>query len=364
MLGELGGPEPEESVIAAELPEARTAAPGRMAARVFGREVDTEWRRTSYSGLIRVQEQPVGVTSEPEVSPLEDEPGVDDESETVAARGETGLPSPMAALPSGAAFGSLVHGVLEESDPEAPVLRSELAGHARTQLQWWPVGVTPDELADALLPSQLTPLGAATSGLRLVDIPKRDRLCELDFEFPLTGGDRPETARPDVPLLAEHLPADDPLAPYAAQLTGALGDQSLRGYLSGSIDVVLRVPGRPTDPHGHRYVVVDYKTNLLGETGVPVTSADYGHGEMAAAMLHSHYPLQALLYSVVLHRYLRWRLPSYAPGAHLGGVLYLFLRGMCGPDTPVVDGHVAGVFDWSPPAALVTDLSDLLEGRA
>jgi exodeoxyribonuclease V beta subunit len=120
----------------------------------------------------------------------------------------------------------------------------------------------------------------------------------------------------------------------------------------------------PTDdPVGHRYVVVDYKTNLLGETGVPVTSADYGHAEMATAMLHSHYPLQALLYSVVLHRYLRWRLPSYAPDQHLGGVLYLFLRGMCGPETPVVDGHVAGVFDWSPPAALVGALSDALEGR-
>jgi exodeoxyribonuclease V beta subunit len=37
---------------------------------------------------------------------------------------------------------------------------------------------------------------------------------------------------------------------------------------------------------------------------------------------------------------------------------------MCGPETPVVDGHVAGVFDWSPPPALVTDVSDLLEGVA
>ena len=65
---------------------------------------------------------------------------------------------------------------------------------------------------------------------------------------------------------------------------------------------------------------------------------------------------------IVLHRYLRWRLPGYHPDQHLGGVLYLFLRGMCGPETPVVDGHVAGVFDWSPPAALVTELSDLLDG--
>jgi exodeoxyribonuclease V beta subunit len=275
----------------------------------------------------------------------------------------------MADLPSGATFGSLVHGVLEHADPEARDLHAELLDRIGEQLQWWPVGVPADEVADALLPSQHTPLGPLAAGLRLVDVPLRDRLCELDFEFPLTGGDRPATTRDDVcladvaPLLRAHLPADDPLAAYADQLVGPLGEQSLRGYLSGSIDVVLRVPDGPAGSDGHRYVVVDYKTNLLGEPGEPLTSAHYGRAEMAAAMLHSHYPLQALLYSVVLHRFLRWRVPAYDPERHLGGVLYLFLRGMCGPDTPVVDGHVAGVFDWSPPAPLVLALSDLLDGR-
>ena len=48
---------------------------------------------------------------------------------------------------------------------------------------------------------------------------------------------------------------------------------------------------------------------------------------------------------------------------HLGGVLYLYLRGMCGADTPVVDGQPCGVFAWQPPAALVEALSDLLDGR-
>jgi exodeoxyribonuclease V beta subunit len=82
-------------------------------------------------------------------------------------------------------------------------------------------------------------------------------------------------------------------------------------------------------------------------------------------MLHSDYPLQALLYSVVLHRFLRWRQPGYDPSQHLGGVLYLFLRGMCGADTPTVDGHPTGVFGWQPPASLVVALSDLLDaGRA
>ena len=47
-------------------------------------------------------------------------------------------------------------------------------------------------------------------------------------------------------------------------------------------------------------------------------------------MLHHHYPLQAHLYLVALHRHLRWRLPSYSPEQHLGGYVYCFLRGMPG----------------------------------
>jgi len=44
------------------------------------------------------------------------------------------------------------------------------------------------------------------------------------------------------------------------------------------------------------------------------------------------------LYSVALHRYLRWRLADYEPSVHLGGAAYLFLRGMTGPTVPVVGG--------------------------
>jgi exodeoxyribonuclease V beta subunit len=111
-----------------------------------------------------------------------------------------------------------------------------------------------------------------------------------------------------------------------------------------------------------RYLTIDYKTNWLGDRAAPATAWDYRPAVLDEAMGHSDYPLQALLYTVVLHRYLRWRLPDYDPGQHLGGVLYLYLRGMCGPATPVVDGRPCGVFSWQPPVALVTALSDLLDG--
>jgi exodeoxyribonuclease V beta subunit len=44
--------------------------------------------------------------------------------------------------------------------------------------------------------------------------------------------------------------------------------------------------------------------------------------------------------------------------------LYLFLRGLCGPSTPTVDGVPCGVFGWVPPPGLVDELSTLLAGGA
>ena len=92
-----------------------------------------------------------------------------------------------------------------------------------------------------------------------------------------------------------------------------------------------------------RYAIIDYKTNWLAPAGEPLTAAHYRPGALAAEMQRSHYVLQALLYSVALHRYLRWRAAGLRPGADLAGVHYLFLRGMLGPDAARL-----GVFAWRP----------------
>jgi exodeoxyribonuclease V beta subunit len=362
LIEDLGGPTAEVSEVADVSPPADDDAAAALAARTFDREVDADWRRTSYSALIRVEEE-AHVGSEPEESGTDDEPDVPDDArddaapEAIPEPATEAVVSPMAALPAGATFGTLVHAVLEHADPQAPDLEAELLRHVTEQLRFAPVAAEAGELAAALVPLHHTPLGPLAPGVTLADIALRDRLRELDFEFPLAGGDTREVAAPDVrlrdlaPLLRTHLPAGDPLAGYADRLESPLlGEQTLRGYLSGSVDAVLRLPDG-------RFLIVDYKTNFLG-----TTAADYA--DLAAAMLHSHYPLQALLYAVVVHRYLRWRLPDYDPEQHLGGVLYLYLRGMCGPDTPLTDGHPAGVFSWRPPAALVTALSDLLDGAS
>ena len=369
-----GGPVVERAEIAPAPPEPAVEVPETLSARHFHRSIDTIWRRTSYSGLVRSAQERVGVSSEPEVVELDDEVAdialatqaeVADIALATPASGAD-IASPMAELPTGAKFGSLVHAVLETADPSAVDLAAELRTQIDKHSVWWPVDVAPAELAAALVPMHDTPLGPLADNLTLRRIPMADRLCELDFEFPLAGGDLRAVA-PDIRLadvgrlLAAHLPADDPLAAYVDRLTDdTLGRQTLRGYLSGSVDVVLRIP----TASGHRYLVVDYKTNWLGDADRPLTAADYTAPRMAEAMLHSDYPLQALLYCVVLHRFLRWRQPGYDPEQHLGGVLYLFVRGMCGPDTPLTGDNPAGVFGWRPPAALVVAVSDLLGQQA
>ena len=342
-------------------------------ARSWTRQVDQAWRRTSYTGLSSAAEALTAASradafgSEPESVPKTDEPEI---PVVDAVAGAPDVLSPMAGLPVGATFGSLVHAVLEHADPAAPErggdLRAELLHHIARQRLRWPVDLDAEELADALMAVCDTPLGPLADGATLRSIGSADRLCELDFELPLTGGDTWRTGDPEptladlAPVLRAHLADGDPLLPYAEVLeTRGYAAQELRGYLAGSVDVVLRLPAG-------RFLVVDYKTNHLGpltDPPTPLTAGHYTPQRLKEAMTHSSYPLQALLYAVVAHRFLRWRLRGYDPEQHLGGVLYLDLRGMCGPDTPVVDGEPCGVFSWRPPVGLVLAVSDLLDGQ-
>ena len=371
-----GGPVVEDAV-----PAGFVSAPRRpisdadFGIGVFDRAVDTAWRRASYSALSAAGEQAApGVASEPETGERDDEliPGEVDPDEAGPAGNDDravdadsplrAVLSPMADLPAGTSFGTLVHAVLEHTDPQAADLLGELRIRSAEQLARHSGELTPDQLATALLPVLATPLGPLAGNIALRDLSTGDRLTELDFELPLAGGDRPSadvTLGELAPLIRRHLSADDPILGYADRLASPeMSWQALRGYLTGSLDAVLRLPGP-------RYLIVDYKTNWLGGEDVePLSAWHYRPAALRDAMTHSDYPLQALLYSVALHRFLRWRQPGYRAERHLGGALYLYVRGMSGADNPIVDGAPCGVFGWRPPPALVEELSTLLDQGA
>lgn len=120
-------------------------------------------------------------------------------------------------------------------------------------------------------------------------------------------------------------------------------DQSFNGMLKGFIDLVFE--------HEGRYFLLDYKSNALGDG-----DADYTRAAMAMAMLDHRYDLQYALYLLALHRLLKIRLPGYDYDAHIGGAVYLFLRGIAGP--------AQGVFADKPPRELIEQLDVLFDGVA
>jgi exodeoxyribonuclease V beta subunit len=337
--------------------------PVDLRAAQFDRQLDLNWRRTSYTDITAEAHEPV-VASEPEQPGLSDEPEAPTTVSGEDAHGSTGEQpgldrlSPMAALPVGVRFGSFVHSVLEATDFAAVDLDAELSEQVAAFATRW--SLDPDHHAAAaagLRAAIETPLGATVEGIRLREVARRARLDELEFELPLVGGDDP-TGRLTLDAIAgvlnEHLPAGDQMAAYAARLDDPALRASVRGFLTGSIDLVIRLPGP-------RFAVVDYKTNWLGPADEPLTLRRYGPASLGAEMNRAQYGLQALLYTVALHRYLRWRLPGYGAGRHLAAVLYLFVRGMAGADTPLLDGSPCGVFAWKPRRVLVEALSDVLD---
>lgn len=323
---------------------------------------DPAWRRWSFSSISSGHPDH-GVHGAP-VAGGADEP--DDADDAGLGGGATeaveGPVMPLVSVKGGKEFGVMAHAVLERIDPTSPALELDLRREVTRELRNDRLDVEVGPLVAGLSAAIDTPLGPLFGQRRLADIPVTDRLAELDFDLPLsTVGPRVTPAHIGEVMLTT-LPPDDPQRAYAQQLADGRFTQSLAGYLQGSIDAVLRL----TDAEGvPRFVVVDYKTNRLHQPDQAQPLDAYHPSLLPAAMAQNDYPLQAVLYSVAVHRYLEWRLPGYDPEVHLGGVGYLFLRGMVGPHTPTHEHCPYGVFLWQPPAATVLGINRLfVEGAA
>ena len=157
---------------------------------------------------------------------------------------------------------------------------------------------------------ELAPLIARTlnaplpEGVRLADVAPASRVAELEFHFTLADA--------AVPALLALLQAHG----IAAGRRDFGAWPNLSGLMTGKIDLTYRVDGK--------VYVIDYKSNRL-----PAWDA----AALAQAMAASEYDLQALLYAVAVHRWLRMRLGSRdAASQAFGGVRYLFCRGLDAAD--------------------------------
>ena len=114
-------------------------------------------------------------------------------------------------------------------------------------------------------------------------------------------------------------------------------------YLTGAIDLVYQ--------HEGKFYIADYKSNFLGSQ-----LEDYSQQAIESNMQQEGYFFQAALYLIALHRFLAVRQPDYQPARHLGGAVYLYLRGMQA-------GQAAGIYHWQPDPDWIVRLDKLMGGK-
>mgnify|MGYP000998992716 CR=1 FL=1 len=240
------------------------------------------------------------------------------------------------AFARGPQAGTFLHGLLEWAGQQgfaaAAADRALLAAQVRRRLQRVPAWQPWEDMLTGWLLQVLTqPLHSAVLPVSLpalADLPQYQ--VEMGFMLAVNGIDLPGL---DAWVRVNTLDG----APRPALLPG-----QLNGMLKGFIDLVF--------VHEGRYFVLDYKSNWLGST-----NAAYRPETMAAAVLAHRYELQYLFYVLALHRLLKVRLPDYDYDRHVGGALYLFLRGMSAPS--------GGVFAARPSREMIETLDAAFAGR-
>jgi exodeoxyribonuclease V beta subunit len=285
-------------------------------ARPFTGRIASDWRVASFSALTRDLHPGLGTPSGASRDQVEDDPAL--------------------RFPAGSHVGSYLHLLLERLDFQADVARQVLEQSAqiapRFNLDHRCVG------ADAaLMLERVVQTSLDANGLCLADLPMGKRLNELSFDL--------ATRRVDIGALNRLLEQ------AAGEALPPLEVETFQGMLTGVIDLVFE--------HRGRYYIADYKSNFLGGR-----LEHYRPEALRTAVFERRYDLQYLLYTLALHRFLGTRLPGYCYQQHVGGVYYLFLRGM-----RPASGPEAGVYFDRPAGAVIETLDRQVfawdeEGRA
>ena len=323
--------------------------------------------RWSYSGLAKAlsgDNSPVAGTAG-DLSGATDESNNDTPTRATAvdvplSREEAIATMPLHSVMASPEFGNAVHEILDAVDPGADDIVDVIGAEVESRFHAWMPPKDRLLVSTGITGALHAPLGHPFAGNTLHSLGARHRLSELEFNFHLPQN-APFALRRIGELMLEHGNVDPHLAAYASSIAGNATAPAIAGFMNGFIDAVFRIQG---DSHPV-YVVADYKTNRLHRTGDADGNplAPYHPDRLVEPMIEHGYVLQALVYSVALHRYLRWRQQGYDPDIHLGGASYLFMRGMTGAVTNEPTPRPFGVFHWRPATTLVLALNDLFAGK-
>ncbi len=264
----------------------------------------------------------------------------------------------------GASLGNLVHLIFEKIDYQK-TSEAELFPQIKNLLKIEAQSLSETEqknICAAILQVLTTPLGTITNDLMLSDLSFLDRSNEMQFEIKIPDGQC---------VTAEHLNhllsigfENDSF--FNAQNSGKFAlfpkDFKFTGLIKGVIDLCFK------NPSSDQFFVVDFKSNYLDFfKGSPYASQiptiiNYHPSLLKDAMIDQLYFLQVLIYLLALHRLLKHALGNrYIPQDHIGGIMFLFVRGMVGVKSRIDPNTVLGIFEYKPSLACIQAIDLLFE---
>ena len=252
----------------------------------------------------------------------------------------SGMPSAYDEIPSSSLLGTLLHDLLEwqfkygwpiTAQSPDKLLQSEWTLMLEVKLLKLNLG---EELRDLLVSwihkivttkYMASDFNFSLSSLYLRDMNMGNAWAEMGFTLPVKSM---EVARLDT-LITKHVLAHLPRP--------SLIPKQMNGMLTGFMDLIFE--------HEGRYYVLDYKSNRL---------SGYSNEDLQTSILGHRYDVQYTLYLLALHRLLKSRLDDYDYDEHVGGAIYLFLRG--------IQFESQGVFVDRPSKALILALDEAFKG--
>ncbi|HEY5715319.1 MAG TPA: PD-(D/E)XK nuclease family protein, partial [Psychromonas sp.] len=235
-------------------------------------------------------------------------------------------------FPRGAKHGTFLHTLFEQidfataqGDSLNQYLIEQLTAHHYQEPDLWAPVLA--KWIEQILDQNLF----AGGNIKLRDLSAQQKKVEMQFFIPMQPLQANEVNR----LVQKY----DPLSARAGQLQF----QTVQGFLKGFIDLTFEKDGK--------YYLLDYKSNHLGDS-----LQDYNQNKMEEALLEHRYDFQYQLYTLALHRLLKSRLADYDYETHVGGVFYIFLRGMQGEQE-------SGVYFNKPSFSLIDGLDKLFSGQ-
>ena len=185
-----------------------------------------------------------------------------------------------------------------------------------------------------------TPLGNKLNNIKLKDISEKNIIKELKYNLALTSNDKLIRSAD----IGKSFLIDSQYEfgkEYADEINKL--DIYSKGFHTGCIDCIIPVGENIEES---KWWIIDWKSNFISQNETNESFPhNYNDETMKKEMHKHHYPLQAHLYLLALHRYLKWRLSNYSPEKSLGGYIYVFIRGLPEEDYKISShNEIPGLF--------------------